>query len=334
MDAALALSLTSLAGVLVTGGMAASSRRASERFRVSSEARSRLQVATGTLQLELFLETRSFARRFNHYFRESGEDHSLETIRGESRPGPYHDGGMMIYRILRPLTVGEIIEKQTLPGDFLLDPAMVDMVRFGQAAVEMLTGDGLGARFDGKGFVDGFDMTSCWDVGEEGPDRFQRIRGSYLRCGAAALLAPESPAGPEPRRCLTHAEFCKLWERPEQHPEASRPFHEGLAPMKATIHRFNRYENPILWLRLVGYAHACEKFYARMRGAMFDRSLTQRLRSDGREPAEIETLEVDVVKMLRDLVEGDEEPGPLSVFIAENAGRYAERFDAIVDSPL
>lgn len=334
MDAALALSLTSLAGVFVTGGMAARSRRASERFRVSSEARSRLQVATGTLQLELFLETRSFARRFNHYFRESGEDHSLETMRGDSRPGPYHDGGMMIYRILRPLTVGEIIEKQTLPGDFLLDPAMVEMARFGQAAVELLTGDRLGAKFAGEGFIDGFDMTSCWDVGEEGPDRFQRIRGSYLRCGAAALLAPESAAGPEPRRCLTHAEFCKLWEQPEQQPKRSRPFHQGLAPMKATIHRFNRYENPILWLRLVGYAHACERFYVRMREAMFERSLRQRLRSNGREPAELETLDVDVVTMLRDLDEGDEEPSPLGIFIAENADRYAKRFDAIFDSSL
>lgn len=335
MDPSIFISVTSLAGVVVANVIAASSRRATERFRVSSEARSRRQVATGTLQLERFLETRSFARRFEHYFRESGKDHTLETMRGHSRPGPYHDGGMMIYRILRPLTVGEIIEKQTLPSDFLLDPATVEMVRFGQAAVEVLTGDRIGARLDGgEGFVEGFDMSACWDLGDEGPALYQRIRGSYLRCGAAALLAPESLEGIEPRRCITHSEFCKLWEQPEHHPATSQPFHAGLEPMKATIHRFNRWENPILWLRLVGYAHICGKFCNRMRGAMSERGWGDRLGRGG-EPVELATITVPAEEMLADLVEGaPEEPSPLARFVAERAPLYVRRFDEIADSSL
>lgn len=330
MSLAVALGLISFATAVASALIAASSRRASERFRASNQARARLQVATGTLQLELFLETRSFARRLEHYFRESSDHQPLESYRDHASPGSYHAGGMMIYRILRPLTVGEIIESQTLAGDLLLDPRMMEMIRFGQAAVELLTGDKLGRRFGGEGFFDGFDMNSCWDVGRTGTG-YQRIRGSYLRCGAAALLAPQEGRR-EPRRCITHAEFCKFWEQPK--PKHYVAFHQGLEPMKATLHRFDRHENPILWLRLVGYAYACEKFCERMWQSLAGERFRQRLRHWGRTPIEIETIGVPALEMLEDLGEGEARRQPLNSYIAANAAGFVERFNVIVDRAL
>lgn len=334
MDVAIAISAISLLTAVVSGVIAARSRRASERYRVVSEKRSRLEVATGSLQLELFLETRSFARRLEHYFRENRKDR-LQTYADHGKPGSYHRGGMMIYRILRPLTVGEIIEKQTLAGDLLLDPATMEMLRFGQAAVEMLTGDKLGRGFEGEGVVEGFHMTSCWDVdagpGEQ-PAPFQRIRGSYLRCGAAALIA-ESKSEKEPRRCLAHSEFCKLWERPDPASKHTLAFEMGLEPMKATLSQFRRYENPILWLRLVGYAFVCEQFYERMWRLLVPKRVSQRFRHPLRKPVEFKSLDVKAVEMLEDLSR-EESVHELNPYVAGHARDYVTRFGQIYDGAL
>ncbi|HMI81646.1 MAG TPA: hypothetical protein VK480_07650 [Solirubrobacterales bacterium] len=331
MVIAIVISGISFAAAVVSGVIAARSRRASEEFRAAAEARSRLQVATGSLQLELFLETRSFARRLEHYFRETGEEDFLVTY-ADHEPGAYHRGGMLLYRILRPLTVGEIIEKQTLAGDLLLDPGLMDMVRFGQAAVEMLTGEELGAGLEGEDVIPGFAMSSCWDIGHERSAIFQRIRGSYLRGGAAALLAPEKGA-PEPRRCITHSEFCKLWEGPNKQSKRYVAFNESLEPMKATLHGFNRYQNPILWLRLVGYAYACERFFEQMWRSMFAKRFWQRISNWRQEPVEFGTIGVPVVEMLEDLA-AHGEASELNRYIARHARDYVVRFDEIIDSAL
>lgn len=334
MSLAVGLGLISFTAAVVSALIAANSRRASERFRASTEARSRLQVATGALQLELFLETRSFARRLVHYFHESGKDHQLEAYRDHAEPGHYHDGGMMIYRILRPFTVGEIIETQTLAADLLLDPRMMDMVRFSHAGLEMLTGDRIGRQLGGEEMIKGFEMGSCWDVGRSGSG-FQRIRGSYLRCGAAALVAP--PEGKrEPRRCITHAEFCQLWEKGDREPRSPHgaAFHEGLEPMKATINRFNRYENPVLWLRLVGYAYVCEQFYDRMWRSLAGERFRRQLGRLGRRPVKVEKIGVPAVEMLEDLVNRGGDQHQLNRYIAANASGFVERFDAIFDTAL
>jgi hypothetical protein len=323
--------LASIGAAVVSGMFAYRSTRAAERLRQSHERHSRLEVATGALQLELFLETRSFARRLVHYFRESGDDHELATVRRGANAGAYHAGGMTVYRILRPLTVGEIIEKQTLAGDLILDPVMLEMLRFSQGAVEMLTGDKVGASWSaGDGSEPEFDMKSCWNLDSEGSGEFQRIRGSYLRCGAAALLA-EPVVGEEPR-CITHAEFCKLWERPEMGSERAHEFHQALEPIKRSLDGFNRHQNPIFWLRLVGYAYTCESFYDRMSETMAGRRALRRARGvlAGRKPVEYGTIGVPVAEMLRD-VGGDSD---LNKYVSDYANDYVDRFGQIIDRAL
>lgn len=332
MDAALTIALISLVGAIGSALIAASSHRATERLRRGREVESRLEVATGSLQLEQFLETRSFARRLGHYFK---ENRPLAARRAGSDPDAYHAGGMMIYRILRPLTVGEIIQKQTLAGDLLLDPVMMDLVRFNQAAVEMLSGEEVG-RPDGGKAPKEFDMSSCWNVGDEWSTNFQRVRGSYLRCGAAALLAAEPADRIEPRRCITHAEFCKLWEGAEHDSQRGREFHQALEPIKATMHLFDRRENPILWLRLVGYAYACNRYFEQMWQSMGSRRFRQRFKDlwHGREPVRFEPIEVAVRKMLTDVREGGGGERELNRHVADHADDYVERFDVIIGRSL
>jgi hypothetical protein len=331
MDAAVIVALvTAMASIvvaLISGFLARRSGRATERLRQSNEARSRLHVATGALQLELFLETRSFARRLIHYFSESKEDHDLATTRRGARPGAYHAGGLMIYRMLRPLTVGEIIEKQTLAADLLLDPAMADMLRFSHAGVEMLTGEEIGRGLEGEEWLPGFDMDQCWDPGHD-EGIHQRIRGSYLRCGAAALLAKDAMAGEEPRRCITHAEFCKAWE----HPEDDEEFHEALEPMKRIVDGFNWKDNPIFWLRLVGYAYACEWFYDRMRAWVVHRGVARRVKDTltGRDPVEYRSIDLPLDAMLRAAGAGV----PANGYLGSHAGAYRARFDRIIRDAL
>lgn len=326
------MALISLGGAVLSGLIAYKSNRAVERFRRSNEARSRLEVATGALQLELFLETRSFARRLQHYLRENIDDHGLATTRRGASPGAYHAGGLMIYRMLRPFTVGEIIENQTMAGDLVLDPVMLELLRFSQGAVEMLTGEKIGAGLEGEDRVEGFEMESCWDLGDEGSGTFQRIRGSYLRCGAAALLAPESPDSQEPRRCISHAEFCRLWERPKKDSDRASEFHRALEPVKRVFHGFNPRENPIFWLRLVGYAYTCESFYDRMWERMARRRTLRRVqdRLAGRAPVEYERIELKAAKMLRTVGEG----AYLNKYVSDHADRYVERFGQIIDRAL
>lgn len=335
MIIAITISLISLVTAIVSGVIAARARLASERFRVASEKQSRLEVTTGSLQLELFLETRSFARRLAHYFRES-RDERLQTYKDHGRRGAYHRGGMMIYRILRPLTVGEIIEKQTLAGDLILDPGMMEMIRFGQAAIEILTGDKLGRPFEGdRDFVEGFDMAYCWDADgdeRERPPVLQRIRGSYLRCGAAALVA-EPKRDLEPRRCLTHSEFCKLWERPDPESKRAAAFDQGLEPMRATFGGFSRYENPILWLRLVGYACACERFFDQMGELMDQQEFRRRVRHPRRKQVRFKALDVQAVEMLKDLAEPEDAP-ELNRYVARHAEDFVGRFRQIFDGAL
>lgn len=333
MEAAVIVAMVMAAGsvivAVVSGTIAYRSGRATERLRQSNEARSRLHVATGSLQLELFLDTRSFARRLIHYHLESADDHALATERGGEDLGAYHAGGLMIYRLLRPLTVGEIVEKQTFAADLLLDPAMVDLLRFSHAGVEMLTGDKIGEAFaDGRG-LPGFDMAQCWDPGVTGPATFQRIRGSYLRCAAAALLAPESAAGREQRRCITHAEFCRLWEHPGDNPEA----HEAFEPLKLIVGGFNRKENPIFWLRLVGYAYVCQWFYDRMRLQIARPGLRRRARDAlaRRAPVRYKPLHLPVSQMLR--AAGDDD-APVNWYLADHADDYSARFEKIVKASL
>jgi hypothetical protein len=347
MDAGVTVAVVAAGGSAAAAGLsgifASRSSHVQEELRSSLEARSRLNAATGALRLELFLETRSFARRLVHYDRETLEDHDLSTRPDEGGPAAYHAAGMIVYRLLRPLAVGELVEKQTFDADLIVDPIMVDLLRFSHAGIEMLSGESIGRAFEGGDELPGFDMRSCWDPEPERRRRWmraqagdghevQRIRASYLRRAAAALLAPAGPAGES--RCVTHPEFIERWDSPRRHPE----FHDALRPAKDLLHEFRPRDHPIFWLRLVGYAYACRWFYRQVcddigheRIAVRDKRRASRGTRVGYAP-----LELDVPKLLGRLAHA-REGGRLRVdaaYIAQHADEYEGKFDKIVMASL
>ncbi len=333
----------SLTGAIISGWFAIRASRVGEEVRRRGEAITRLAGATGALRLELFLETKSFARRLVHYWKESQSERPLKLAisKEQSTESAYHAGGLMIYRLLRPLTVGEIIEQETFDADLLLDPTMVDLLRFSHAGVEMLTGDQLGRGFgEGDDGPDGFDMGRCWapdrePVGRDAPWRKghetadgrppdQRIRGSYLRTAAAALIVPTSSplSDRKTKRCMTHPEFRERWESPDRH----RDFHDALAPVKSVIGGFSPAVNPIFWLRLIGYGRACEWFYDRVRDEYEAGRAAHRASLHGwDEPIEYTPVNMDVAKMLK--AAGDP-------YLNSHAEEYAERFEQIIRRAL
>jgi hypothetical protein len=344
VDPALIAAVISGGAAILSGFFAGRARREAEELRQGGEALSRLHAATGALRLELFLETRSFARRLVHYSdtRKPGHPYPLATEREAFPASEYHAGGLMIYRMLRPLTVGEIIEKQTFDADLIVDPIMVDLLRFSHAGVEMLTGDRLGEGVRPGETLPGFEMEKCWDPGRSGSygrrlsrgqqhegasPPYQRVRGSYLRCAAAALLARDHDDGSR-RRCMTHAEFCERWEKADEHPT----FHAALVPAKRIFHEFSPAANPHFWLRLVAYAYTCEWFYDRARADATQRSRRERwvdtLR--GEDPIEYTSLDIPVPGML-EAAAGD---GPTGAYLVDNAALYKDRFQAIIDTAL
>lgn len=346
MDAGTLAVVGSLGGAALSGAFAIGSHYERERLRRGGEALSRLHTATGALRLELFLETRSIARRLVHYSDKlrKGEGYPLVAERDGDPVSAYHAGGLLIYRLLRPLTIGEVIEKQTFDADLIIDPIMGDLLRFNNASVEMLTGHLLGEGLErGEDAIPGFEMERCWDPArgsqppleetvQEAKPPFQRIRGSYLRCAAAALLATEPATGLS--RCMSHAEFCERWERPEEH----RRFHADLLPAKTILHRFDPARNPHFWLRLVAYAYTCEWFYKR---ASADAERVNRLRRAGqllrgRKRVKYTPIDIPVETML-ELAKPPEwggQPAEGAEFLAEHAHRYRARFDEIIATAL
>lgn len=293
----------SFAAAVVSGFFALMTARQSEKLRQENAAAARLRDATGAMRLQMFLGTRSVVRRLDLYY--NGQPtHPYEL--GADRPGSYkhHHAGLLIYRLLRPLALSHIIEHETYYGDLLIEPTMADLLRFNQAAYEMLTGYEIGRDLDSveaerrrwpaplkRGsrtpsrrseweFFGGFSPDLCWDQDartpstESGP--FQRVRSTYLRRAAAALVVTKpSASGQLQKRCMTHAEFCELWEKPESLRGAEdTAFHEALDPVTRVIHEFYPATNPVFWLRLVGYAYVCAWFHTRVREAPFAREET------------------------------------------------------------
>lgn len=212
----------------------------------------RLRSATGRLRLELFLSTRSVIRRVGSY---NKFPHEVDAYQRPGREGEYHDGGLMIYRLLRPLAISTLIEPELRFRDLTLERTSADLLEFGHAAFEMLTGEQIRLPADHKQF----DMGLCWgsrstNEGCLSSDHFQRVRSSYLRMAADALLVP--PSG-DHRTCMLHPQFLEQWNKPEEYPE----WHASLEPVKQTLDRFDRHDSAIFWLRIIGYVYVCKRFF-------------------------------------------------------------------------
>lgn len=188
-------------------------------------ARKRLNDAVGPLRMQLLFAASAVVTRT--------KDHPAG--RWDMDPTG-HYVRTFIYRFLRPLAVSQLIERQMSFADFSVDPDTIALLRFDSAAIRMLSGDKIVLKHP----------NADWSR------QTQHLFRDNLRVAAARLIAEEE-GGPI---VIDYARF----QREVPDPRANEAL--GDLGMIFDRCRLNLTENPLFWLRLVGYAYTCNQLLA------------------------------------------------------------------------
>jgi len=195
---------------------------ASERQYVF-EARKRLYTAIGPLRFQLLMACRDLAGRI----KAQGLSRSYKTnIDG-------HYGRSSLFRILRPLCLAELVERQIAYADFSVDAGAVDLLRFKKNAF---------AVFSGGSLVEGHPKAK-WNNQED-----HVFYDCLSRCANMVIVREDN--GQE--RCMRFHEFEALFLN--QHAE------DKFAPFPNIFQDMTPEAKPLFWLRLVAYGYLCNDF--------------------------------------------------------------------------
>ncbi|MGY0232085.1 hypothetical protein [Longispora urticae] len=231
MNLVLVLSSSALVSALVSAAATffTQDRLARRKARIDYEnhAHLRLYEAIGPLRFQLLLAARDAASRIADH---PGHDWEMD-------PAAYY-GHSFLYRLLRPLTITHLIERQLAVADFSVDRAAIDLIRFGIELPRALSG---GAVTLGHPDVD-------WST-----QRLHLFRGT-IDAAADRLIVEEAGARARP---MTYPEFTAAVGDPGADP--------ALQPIAALFSgcRLNLTESPLWWLRVVAFGYACHVFVAR-----------------------------------------------------------------------
>jgi hypothetical protein len=187
------------------------------------EARKRLYEAIGPLRFQLLLACRDmYGRVWSHGKR---EDYST------SISGYY--GQSTLYRILRPITLGLLIERKMAYADFAVDPAAVALIRFNFLYRACLSGE----------FLVKDHSRVNWDYQVE-----HVFSQSLDVAGESLVVEPKD----QPARVMRFDEYeAKM---------ASQAFVDRLDPFPDLLKGFTPSTKPLFWLRLVAAANLCRKY--------------------------------------------------------------------------
>jgi hypothetical protein len=194
-----------------------------------SNARRRLYEAIEPLRLELVFAARDLASRVGGHVHTDGRAATRWNMSGKE----YYVQSF-VYRILRPLAIGQLIQRQMSFADFAVDEHGKEVLRFDATAREMLTGSAvLGGH------------AADWSR------QTDHLFSDNLHVAAATLLVRD-PAGPT--RVMDFSEFVdrvKVGNLPS-------PVSELFAIFEKC--KLSLLENPVFWLRLVAYGFVCRRF--------------------------------------------------------------------------
>lgn len=226
MDATLLLSSAVVSAMV--GGLVSflSHRRLAERqaqIDYESLARRRLYEAIGPLRLQLLLAARDLSSRV-------GSHHAARSWNMD--PSGYYVKSF-IYRFLRPLSIGALIERQMSYADFTVDEQALGLLKFNAVANKVLTGSD--AIFDHP--------HADWS------GQTQHLYRDNLAAAASILIDDQPGSGGV---VMDYARFSELVENPSEYAEIA-----SLAKIFETCNSF-LYENPIFWTRMVGYGYVCK----------------------------------------------------------------------------
>lgn len=199
--------------------------RSAER-EYSLEARKRLYTAIGPLRFQLLIACRDLSGRVQAYGLGARYDMNLAGYYGRS----------FLFRILRPLCLAELVERQIAYADFGVDHGAVDLLRFKKNAL---------VAFSGSSLVEGHPAVD-WN------HQRQHVFFDYLgRCANMMILTEPSGTGRAMR-------FHELDEKLKTSAalDALEPFPSILSDLTPTT-------KSLFWLRLVAYGYLCNDFVNR-----------------------------------------------------------------------
>lgn len=218
--------LTSAVVAAIVGPVATflSQRRlADQQAKIDYElaARIRLYEAIGSLRFQLLIAARDVVRRFALHHRSQWN----------MEPDAYYVSSSL-YRILRPLAIGELIERQMSFADFSVDDDAIPLLRFQTAAYRMLVGE------DPVQGHPGLDWSS----------ESQHVFRDNLGAAAARLIDLDADGR---SFVIAYSEFAANFPDPRR--DAS------LRPLAAIFDHCesNLTENPVFWARIVAYSYVC-----------------------------------------------------------------------------
>jgi len=192
------------------------------------EARKRLYLAIGPLRFQLLLACRDLAGRVQAY---AGVEHYAMDVTG-------YYGRSTLYRLLRPLAISELIERQIAYSDFAVDDGALDCLRFKRSAGRIWSGDDI-------------------VLDHPGVDWSRQAQHAYSdSIGVAAnAMIQASVSQPGVDRVLRFDEFAKKVASPKGF--------AAFEPFPSLLGGFTIETKPILWLRLLAYANTCNAFVIR-----------------------------------------------------------------------
>ena len=140
-----------------------------------------------------------------------------------------------LYRILRPLCLAQMVERQIAIADFSVDKGAIDLLRFRKAAFNALSG----------AILVGGHPDLDWNVQRE-----HVFADNLTRCAHALIVSTATES-----RTMTFHEFSELLDDEEKT--------EQLQPFPSILSGFTPSTKPIFWMRLAGYGHLCNEFVAK-----------------------------------------------------------------------
>jgi hypothetical protein len=241
VDLAAVIVSSTLVSAVVGGVVAYLSQRAlaTRQARLDYEyaAKKRLYEAVGPLRFQLVVAARDLASRVDSHVRSR---HWVMT------PAGYYVHSFL-YRLLRPLAIGVLVEREMSYADFSVDPTSVDLLRFDRSAYRMLTGAEPFADLnaDPKG------SDRAYYRGLDWAKESQHIFRDNLRSAAMCLIAK----GAQDRDVvIDYADFRRRWPDPLADDRLA-----GLARLFGR-NKNSLVESPVFWVRLVGYAYVCQDY--------------------------------------------------------------------------
>ncbi len=194
--------------------------KASER-EYMLEARKRLYGAIGPLQFQLLMACRDAASRIENYAEVSYGTHTRKYY-----------GKSTLYRLLKPVTLSELIEDQMAYADFSVDPTAIALLKFKKSVYVAFT----------DAAILGDDLNPNWGKQAE------HLFSNSLTAAARSLIIQDET---NTKRCLHFHEFEPFLDSKDA---------KYLAPLRHILDDFTIADKPIFWLRLVYYGYICNEF--------------------------------------------------------------------------